>query len=862
MVTEKIPFTVSARTARLIGRENVASSKGAIIELVKNAYDADSDLCIVYFDFKYTKLKKEVDENYLCELHNLGVSSCILNKYYKRHSVKKGIYKFQLNLDEDLADFTKHLSKCASLYIIDFGEGMTKDIISNNWMTIGTDNKANNIFTQSGRVKSGAKGIGRFALDRLGSKCKMITVYDPDVHQVPNSKDIVNGYEWNVDWEDFEGENKTIDSVNATLTQNNNLDYLDEVKKIIPTDEWIKVEERINEIKIENMSTEFGTILKISGLRDDWNEYYINQLYEDLEVLVPPKETAEFILFLYSSLHKYDYGEVQGVVCDDYDFKLVAKADQHKNVEIKVYRNEYDVQSIPNSLFEIEAFQNKHYLREDFKRGSWQTTRTFGELLPGYSIVDQDNVFDNIGTFQFTLFFMKKAQSSPDAKRFFYKNINSSRRKNWLESFSGIKIFRDGFRVRPYGEVGQSSFDWLGLSSRNAQSPAGVAKKGTGYRVNPENVSGAIKISRLTNIAFEDKSSREGLQDNKTFEVFKKLIASIIHVFELDRSYIAQHMEEYDKVVNQDSRNREEADKLANQIIKRSREKTNSQDSSNNKSSDPEIEVLAYAVESRNEEIEKLKKEQKVLRALASSGIVMASFSHDLSKLKTVLKSRVIKLEKVLDENLKESDFLNVPVFKNPFHLVKKMKKDDSKLENWLSFSLGASRKDKRNRKSIKFKPYFKNYKQDWMGVLDSRKINLIIDDVDDCSIRAFEIDLDSIFNNLLVNSIDAFNLLKEDRDREIYIKVYELKNQLIIEYGDSGCGLNPDITNASEIFEPLFTTKRNPFTGDEVGTGLGMWIIKSVVEENDGEIQILYPSTGFAVKITFPTKFKRGNDD
>lgn len=39
---ERLPFTVSARTARLIGRENVASARGAIIELVKNSYDADS----------------------------------------------------------------------------------------------------------------------------------------------------------------------------------------------------------------------------------------------------------------------------------------------------------------------------------------------------------------------------------------------------------------------------------------------------------------------------------------------------------------------------------------------------------------------------------------------------------------------------------------------------------------------------------------------------------------------------------------------------------------------------------------------------------------------------------------------------
>lgn len=860
MTTEQIPFKVSARTARLIGRENVASSKGAIIELVKNAYDADSSLCIVYFDFKYTKLKEEVDENYLCELHNLGVKKCIINKYYKKHSVKKNIYEFQHSLDEDISDFTKHLSKCVSLYIIDFGEGMTKDIIIDNWMTIGTDNKANNIFTQSGRVKSGAKGIGRFSLDRLGSKCKMTTVYDPEVYKVSKSEDI-NAYEWVVDWEDFEGENKTIDNVNATLTQNN-LNYLDEVKKIIPKYEWSAIEERINEIESDKNMTEFGTILKISGLRDDWNEYYIDQLYKDLEVLVPPKETAEFILFLYSSLHKYEYGEIRGVVCDDYDFKLVAKADRDKNVEIKVYRNEYDVQSIPNSLFEIEAFRHKPYLREDFERGVWETTRTFGELLPGYASTDNDNVFDDIGTFEFTLFFMKKTLSSPDAKRFFNKRISSSRRKDWLESFSGIKIFRDDFRVRPYGEANQSSSDWLGLGSRKAQSPAGVAKKGTGYRVNPENVSGAIKISRLTNIAFEDKSSREGLQDNKTFEVFKRLIAQIIHIFEFDRSYIAQHMDEYDKFVNRDYRNKEEADKLANQIIKRSREKADSQDSINNKSSDPEIEVLAYAVESKNEEIEKLKEEQKMLRVLASSGIVMASFSHDLSKLQTILKYRVDKLEKVLSENLVENDFSNVPKFKNPFHMVKVIKKDDSKLENWLSFSLKATKKDKRRRKDVKLKPYFKSFKQDWTRVLSSRQINLIIDDIDDCSIRAFEIDLDSIFNNLLVNSIESIILLKESRDREIHVKVSERENQLIIDYKDSGRGLDPDIKNANEIFEPLFTTNRNQFTGEEIGTGLGMWIIKSVVEENDGEIKLLYPNIGFAVQITFPTKFRRKDND
>lgn len=83
----------------MIGRENIASSKGAIIELVKNGYDADSLLSLIYFH-------QERD----------------------------------------------------CLYIIDSGEGMTQKIIENHWMTIGTDNKVNNVFTKTGRVRAGAKG--------------------------------------------------------------------------------------------------------------------------------------------------------------------------------------------------------------------------------------------------------------------------------------------------------------------------------------------------------------------------------------------------------------------------------------------------------------------------------------------------------------------------------------------------------------------------------------------------------------------------------------------------------------------------------------------------------------------------------
>ena len=83
----KIPFTVLARTAQLIGHQNFSTPEGAVIELVKNCYDADAKNAIILFD----------------------------------------------NLD---ADPNNH-----SLYIIDNGIGMDDEIIRKFWMMIGTDNK-------------------------------------------------------------------------------------------------------------------------------------------------------------------------------------------------------------------------------------------------------------------------------------------------------------------------------------------------------------------------------------------------------------------------------------------------------------------------------------------------------------------------------------------------------------------------------------------------------------------------------------------------------------------------------------------------------------------------------------------------
>lgn len=192
----KIPFNVHAYTARLIGRENVSKLEGAVLELVKNTYDADASICILYFE-----------------------------------------------------ESTK------TLYLIDNGIGMTEDIIKTHWMTIGNSSKIKNYTTSKGRVQTGAKGIGRFALDRISDVCQMLTVTE-------NSK-----LEWSVNWSDFNSET-TITEITAELnpvTDSIN-DYLNRVKN--PSLKGLIAE--------DFKST--GTVFKLNSLREEWSDTLVKRI--------------------------------------------------------------------------------------------------------------------------------------------------------------------------------------------------------------------------------------------------------------------------------------------------------------------------------------------------------------------------------------------------------------------------------------------------------------------------------------------------------------------------------------------------------------------------------------------------------
>ncbi len=840
---DKIPFKVSARTARLIGRENVATAKGAIIELVKNGYDADSPFCIVFIDNKYgvyhSMLTKEDYEHLL----SLGIDTTLLGSIYQ---ARDGAYYENTNVDILKIGLLKEvLRSYTNIYIIDGGDGMTENIIRNYWMTIGTDNKSSHYLTNGGRVRAGAKGIGRFALDKLGEQCEMYTFPNDKVHK---DKEVrrYTGYHWHVNWNDFENDNTTIDRIDAELEGISNHSYMDMLKTLPLTN-------NLKHYLWENKTTH-GTIIKISKPRDVWEDDAINRVYEDLGVLVPPTENPEFTIFLQSLDKPAKYGKIDSPFCDEFDYKVVAHAETNQTVNIQIFRQEYNTEAISPSFFDRENQKKYPYRKEDFIRGYWTTVRTFSQLIPGFRDTDIDRIFEKIGSFDFSFYYLKRSATRQDETRFFYRQCPYNLRKSWLDKYGGIKLFRDKFRVRPYGEKHDSAFDWLGLGIRKNNSPAGIAKSQGGYRVESENIAGSILISRISNIDFEDKSSREGLQENKTFSIFKQIIIGIIKIFEDDRSLIAREFVADDEFRNGEVRDRERAEELANKIIAENRGKQNY--TKDEDSTDYRLHLLAAVNEQKNEEIKQLREEQRILRALASSGLMLASFAHDLSKLNDSLQYRYEKIENLFNAKVTVNDFPNVRR-KNPFLLLNQAKENDIKMQRWLNFSTDIVKKDKRRRKSVGFIPYLDKLEETWSGLLEERGIKFIHSNVDDAYIRAFEIDFDSIFYNLMSNSIEAFIRMKEDRERIIEITVEITERAIVCSYHDNGPGLSKDIVTPNDIFQPLFTTKRSASTGEEVGTGLGMWLVKLIAEDNDARIVLLTPNEGFGLQIIFPIKYK-----
>lgn len=816
----KVSFTVSARTAKLIGQENFATAEGAIVELVKNSYDADAKNCVIIFD----------------------------------------------NHDKNSED--------NSIYIIDNGSGLTSLIILNHWMKIGTDDKLENYLSKGGRVKTGAKGIGRFALDRLSLYSEMFTVsekeqYDENDELIEEPEEIIlEGSIWSVKWSEFDKIGAAINDVQADLDEAEDLDLKQELLAQFSNFEFIQRH-------IANIDFETGTILKLTSLKDNWDETSIKSLFDNLEVLIPPQEQPEFDVHLFSTKTPEEYGQVNSAYYDDFDYKLSAKYldDNEKNIVFTISRNELNVSKLKeeySEVFEYDLMKKYPYTLDVFEDEVFTFKRSINELS-GFSKNVDEKLIDKIGKFDFTFYFLKNKIDPKDKKRFPYKNISPANRKSWLEKFGGVKIFRDDFRVRPYGENGQ---DWLGLGERQGRSPGGPGQKLGGYRIGSNQIAGTVNISRIENASFQDKSGREGIQENDVFELFKNLLIEIISVFERDRNVIMYNLAELAKKRFKDEEDKAKAQAEADRILKETEEeqdnkgennkdeKSQSDDNGDGKSNNDgptEAEkILAQATKIYEQELEEKDEEIRLLRGLASVGLIISSFAHELHSLRSRLIPRTDFLYRELKKYITKKDLQDINKQDDPFYMLQLIKEEDLKLKHWLDYSLNTLKRDKRERTNLNIGEYFERYKNVWGLALKQRKVKINLNGSNDASniIRAFEVDLDAIFNNLLSNSLTAFKQKNGNYQREVSIYWKSSDEFVEIVFEDNGSGIADEYKGEPrKIFEYNESSKRDR-KGNKIGTGMGLYIVSLVIEDyNKADIEILPSDDGFKLKVLLPKR-------
>ncbi len=801
-----IPFAVSARTAKLIGFENFSNGDWAVIELVKNAYDADAKNCLIVFDIRYLE---------------------------------------DTSIDKDQS----------KIFIIDDGIGMTEKVIVEQWMTIGTNNKVAEFLSEKERIRSWAKGIGRFALNRLWSKTKLYTY----------SKIDSSWLEWQVKWSDFDMAGKNVSDIMATIESPFPIDLKKHLKGTFPN--FPKLQARI-----EDLSFDSGTVIEISWLNDDWEIEDLGKLYENLETLLPPKEERDFLIDLYYTPDVDRFWRVKSAYFDDFDYKVKAHYDWDDTIELVIHRNEFDLDKLQSSpyseVFDAPEMKKFPYRLEDLKNEVITKKLSITKL---FSQVPK-NIIKDIGIFDFAFYFLKIGM--PNDRGVPYKPISISHRKEWIKKFWGVKIFRDEFRVRPYWEYGD---DWLRLGERQVKSPGWAWQKKWGYRIGPNQISGSIHISRIHNAEFQDKSGREGIIENEVFTLFKNLLIGIIRSFEEDRNTILFHLSDLHERKNEEARllkiAEEEAARIlaeeeAARILAESQKPKDNEWTKNSQEDDaPESDAsednppegnsasqkaLAKWIDILKNRLSDQEEELRLLRNLASTGLIVSSFAHELNGLEARLIPRTNHLIKILRTYISPEDLDGINPHDDPFNMLQLIQDDDRKIKSWLEYSLNTLKRDKRERVNIDFSIYFERLQSTWAHALENRKIWFQIHGEESCIIRAFEVDMDSIFNNLISNSIYA---LREngEKQKNISIEWKRVGNMIEVIFSDTWRGLDSKyIDHPEKIFEFNETSKHNK-QGDITGTGLGLYIVSTILAEyNNSDIAVINNSSWFTLKLTF----------
>lgn len=535
---------------------------------------------------------------------------------------------------------------------------------------------------------------------------------------------------------------------------------------------------------------------------------------------------SEFQVYFFDEQNSSEDAEVLDVEnAFSYDYKIKFKVLIDGKTYIEIHRNEFDFGDRFDEIITQAEFTSED---EQYFKDKYICIETnFAHMLPKCG----EQLKNTIGEFSGVFYFEKVTYSKADAEKYFYKLSNN--RNNKSDIFGGIKIYRDGFRVRPYGEPKTSDYDWLLLAGRKNKSPAAPSHQTGAWRVNTDQIIGSIFISRM-NITLPDQSNREGIVETKEFILLKEFLINVIQEFEKDRQYVFRKLDaRYDKIMEA-ARIQAEINKKAEEAKAAREEKKFLGDS---KDFNQELQLSKISInpeeakivlDHKDTVIKNLEDENRLLRTLATTGIVTNTYVHEIKDITHKLSRKIVMAKEALelDSNLQQG-----------LKYVKEANVMRESLNSWFKVTIGSVTRDKRTMKKTDLNFLISQTVKSWKETLKNVSIDLEFQG-SEIQLKCFPYDIESIFSNLIANSVSSFESCFSD-NKIIKIVVSDLEKEIIIKYSDSGQGLSQAYKkNPRKILESMESDKRNGM-GETIGTGMGMWIINRTIADYNGSIDL-----------------------
>jgi len=722
-----------------IGRDLIKDKYAAIVELVKNAYDADSPFCKV------------------------SVIPFVKEEVINGEKIEKNFIRVEVK---------------------DEGHGMDKDIVINKWMVPSTNDKLIRKASPNGRLMQGRKGVGRYAASVLGDDLLLETV--------DKSGNLTTLY---LIWDDFE-----------------KAEFLEDVKILIESK------------KVSNPS---GTNIIIVGDEDhlkDWNQKQIQNLRFELKKLIPPpikefeeeasnagafKITLELGCFHPDGQLKLQtQNSVEDIepypLFELYDYRISGTVSERGIATLRFHNN--------RSGEPIELLKEfKIHLNQDPKRRNEQAY--CGLLKIDFRVFDRDSSsIDGL---------ISRGLKDPTTGQY----VGRREARLILDNFNGIGVYRNNFRIRPLGDSG---YDWLELDKERVQNPS--------MKIGSDQIIGFIHIASEESSKLEEKSARDGLKETSAYFGLQEICKQILLQLE-QRRFI------YRKKIGLGRNNRRLEEKINNLYnFSDLKEKINAELTSTllpQNTKDKINEIISEKEKNSNRLADELKQAIAQYQGQATIGKIVNVILHEGRKPLGYFKNQIPQIiewrdeikkvydQEVLDKIIDRLDTLNEQsnIFINLF----------AKLD-----PLSSKKRD--IKKDFNIRSVIENVRQVFHVELKNLGIDYIIDCDADQTCYGWKEDLYIVLTNLVDNSI--YWLQQSNFPKTISFKVYEEEEALMMEYRDSGPGIEKELIESEIIFEPEFSGK----TGG--GTGLGLAIAGEAIERNGGKLFAIYSDHGAFFKV------------